>query len=115
MGSAGAPHVGFGGPAPRLGAGAVPRGDLGALGSVRAGGRGAPAVASSARSASVIHIRSGGYGYRYGGSRYGYRAAHAAGAYAAGAYTGYTYGRGDNSDSGCYSVYRRQRRILVCD
>src|SRR3954451_19497406 len=50
----GAPPAGLGSPAPRLGAGAVPRGDLRALGSVRAGGRGAPAVATSARSASVI-------------------------------------------------------------
>ena len=70
-----------------------PRGNLKELGSVRAGARGAPAVASSARSASVIYSRSGGDGYGYGGSRYGYRAAYAAGAYAAGAHTGYAYGR----------------------
>jgi hypothetical protein len=63
----------------------------------------------------MIYSRSGDDGHRYGGSRYGYRAAYAAGAYAAGAYTGYAYGRGYNSDSDCYSVYRRQRRILVCD
>jgi hypothetical protein len=63
----------------------------------------------------MIYSRSGDDGHRYGGSRYGYRAAYAAGAYAAGAYTGYAYGRGYNSDSDCYFVYRRQRRVLVCD
>ena len=115
MGPNGAPRAGLGGPVPRLGAGAGPRGNLGALGSVRAGAHGAPTVASSARSASMIYSRSGGDGHRFGGSRYGYRAAYAAGAYAAGAHTGYAYGPGYNSDSACYSVYRRQRRILVCD
>jgi hypothetical protein len=83
-----APHIGPGSPAPRLGAGAVPRGDLRALGGV----------------------------HRYGGgSRYGYRAAHAAGVYAAGAYSGYAYGHGYSSDSGCYRVYKRHRYILVCE
>ena len=55
MGPGGAPRAGFGGPAPRLGAGAGPRGDLRALGGVRAVGRDGPAVARSiqARSASV--------------------------------------------------------------
>jgi hypothetical protein len=111
-----APHIGLGSPAPRLGAGAVPRGDLRPLGGVRAGGRGGPAVASSVRSASVNYNRSGGYGHRYGGgSRYGYRAAHAVGAYAAGAYSGYAYGHGYNSDSDCYRVYKRHRYILVCE
>jgi hypothetical protein len=111
-----APHIGLGSPAPRLGAGAVPRGDLRTLGGVRAGGRDGPAVVSSARSASVNYGRSGGYGYRYGGgSRYGYRAAYAAGAYAAGAYAGYAYGSGYSADSDCYYVYRRHRRILVCN
>ena len=49
------PERGLGGPAPRLGAGAVPRGDLRGL-----------AASRPARSAA--------------GARYGYRAAHAAGA-----------------------------------
>jgi hypothetical protein len=118
MGPGGAPHAGLGGPGPRLGAGVGPRGDLRALGGVRAGGRGGPAVAGSVRSASVSVSRSGGYGYGYGGSRYGHRAAYAAGAYAAGAYTGYAYGRssyGYYSDSDCYYVYRRHRRVLVCN
>jgi hypothetical protein len=110
MGAPGsAPRAGFGGPAPRLGAGAVLRGDLRPLGGVGAGGRGAPAVANSARAASFSHSRSGGYGYR-SGSRYGYRAA-----YAAGAYSGYAYGHGYSSDSDCYRVYKRHRYILVCE
>ena len=44
MGPGGAAHAGLGGPAPRLGAGAGPRGDLRALGGVPAGGRDGPAV-----------------------------------------------------------------------
>jgi len=115
MGPVGAPRAAFGGPAPRLGAGAAPRDDLRALGGIRAPDRGGPAVVGSARSASVSISRSGGYD----GSIYGYRgAAHAAGAYAAGAYSGYTNGRssyGYSSDGDCYYVYRRQRRLLVCD
>lgn len=96
-----------------MGAGG-PRGNPCAYAGARGGGRG-PAVASSARSASVSYGRSGSYGY--GGSRYG-RAAYAAGAYAAGAYTGYAYGSsryGSYSDSDCYYVFRRNRRVLVCN
>jgi hypothetical protein len=114
MGPVGAPRAGFGGPAPRLGVGAAPRDDLGALGGIRAPDRGGPAVVGSARSASVSVSRSGGYG-----GSYGYRgAAYAAGAYAAGAYSGYAAGRSSyayGSDSGCYYVYRRNRRLVVCD
>ena len=117
MGPGGAPRAGFGGPAPRLGAGPGPRGDVRALGGVRAAGRGGPAAARSvqARSASVSYSRSGSYGD--GGRRYGYGAAYAAGAYAAGAYAGYGYGRSNYgySDSDCYYVYKRYRRILVCN
>jgi hypothetical protein len=94
MGPGGAAHAGFGGPAPRLGAGAGPRGDLRALGGVRAGGRDGPAVARSGR-------------------RYGYGAA-----YAAGAYAGYTYSSsndGSYSDSDCYYAYSRHRHVLVCN
>ena len=114
MGPGGAPRAGFGGPAPRPGAGSGPRGDLGALG-VRAGGRGGPAVARSvqARSASVSYSRSGSFSHGYGGRRYGHGAA-----YAAGAYAGYAYGSSNDgyySDSDCYHVYRRHRRILVCN
>src|SRR5258705_8120089 len=43
MGPGGAPRAGLGGPAPRLGAGAGLRGDLRALGGVRAGGNDGPA------------------------------------------------------------------------
>jgi hypothetical protein len=67
-------------------------------------------VIGSARSASVSISRSEGYR----GSIYGYRGA----AYAAGAYSGYAYGRsnyGYSSDGDCDYVYRRQRRLLVCD
>ena len=111
MGPGGAPRAGFGGPAPRLGAGAGPRGDLRALGGVRAG----PAVARSvqARSASVSYSRSGSFSHGYGGRRYGYGAA-----YAAGAYAGYVYGSSNDgyySDSDCYYVYRRHKRIPVCN
>lgn len=109
LGPVGAPHAGFGGPALRLSADAGPRGDLRALGGVRTGGRGGPVVASSARSALVSYSRPGGYGYRYGG------AAYAAGAYAAGAYAGRAYSGGYVSDSECSYVYRRHRRVLVCD
>jgi hypothetical protein len=114
MGLGGAAHAGLGGPAPRLGAGAGPRGDLRALG-VRAGDRDGPAVARSvqARSASVSEGRSGSLSHGYGGRRYGYGAA-----YAAGAYAGYAYGSsndGNYSDSDCYHVYRRNKRILVCN
>jgi hypothetical protein len=110
MGLGGAAHAGLGGPAPRLGVGAGPRGDLRALGGVRAGGRDGPTVARSvqARSASVSYSRSS-----YGGRRYGYGAA-----YAAGAYAGYAYGNssGDNySDSDCYYAYSHHRRVLVCN
>ena len=115
MGPAGAAHAGFGGPAPRLGAGAGPRGDLRALGGVRAGGRDGPAVARSieARSASASDGRSGSFSHGYGGRRYGYGAA-----YAAGAYAGYAYGSsndGSYSDSECYYAYGRHRRVLVCN
>ena len=115
MGPGGAPHAGLGGPAPRLGAGAGPRGDLRALGGVRAGGRDGPAVARSvqARSASVSDSRSGSFSHGYGGRRYGYGAA-----YAAGAYAGYAYGSSNDgyySDSDCYYAYRRHRRVLVCN
>jgi hypothetical protein len=73
MGPGGAASAGFGGPAPRLGAGPGPRSNLAALG-VRAGGRGGPAVARSvqARSASVSYSRSGSSSYGPGGRRYGY-------------------------------------------
>ena len=53
MGPGGAPRAGFGGPAPRLGAGAGPRGDLRALGGVRAVGRDGPAVARSIQARSA--------------------------------------------------------------
>ena len=115
MGPGGAAHAGLGGPAHRLGAGAGPRGDLRALGGVRAGGRDGPAVARSvqARPASVSYGRSGSFSHRYGGRRYGYGAA-----YAAGAYAGYAYGSsndGHYSDSDCYYAYSRHRRVLVCN
>ena len=110
----GAAHAGLGGPAPRLGAGAGPRGDLGAL-SVRAGGRDGPAVARAvqARSVSVSDGRSGSFSHGYGGRRYRYGAA-----YAAGAYAGYAYGNssGDNySDSDCYYANSHHQRVLVCN
>jgi len=115
MGPGGVPHAGFGGPAPRLGAGAGPRGDPRALSGVRAGGREGPAVARSvqARSASVSEGRSGRFSHGYGGQRYGYGAA-----YVAGAYAGYAYGSsndGHYSDSDCYYAYSRHRRVLVCN
>ena len=115
MGLGGAAGAGFGGPAPRLGAGAGPRGDLRALGGVRAGGRDGPAVARSvqARSVSVSDGRSGSFSHGYGGRRYSYGAA-----YAAGANAGYAYGSsndGHYSDSDCYYAYSRHRRVLVCD
>ena len=115
MGPGGAAHGGLGGPAPRLVARAGPRGDLRALGGVRAGGRDAPAVARSvqARSASVSDSRSGSFSHGYGGRRYGYGAA-----YAAGAYAGYAYGGsndGSYSDNDCYYAYSRHRRVLVCN
>ncbi|WP_245003402.1 MULTISPECIES: hypothetical protein [Bradyrhizobium] len=71
----------------------------------------------SARAISVTYNRFGDHG-RYGGYEYGHRAAYAAGAYAAGATAGYTYGRsrdGYSSESDCYYVYRRYRRVLACD
>ena len=115
MGGGGAPRAGFGGPAPRLGAGAGPRGDLRAPGGIRAGGRDGPAVARSvqARSALVSDSRSENLSHGYGGRRYGYGAA-----YAAGAYAGYAYGSSNNgsySDSDCYYAYSRHRRVLVCN
>jgi hypothetical protein len=70
-------------------------------------------VANVTRATSVTSNRFGGYG-RYGGARYGYRAAYAASAYA-GAAAGYAYGRGSSSDGDCYYAYRRYRRVLVCD
>ena len=113
MGPGGVPHAGLGGPAPRLGAGAGPRGR--ALGGVRAGGRDGPAVARSvqARSASVSYGRSGSFSHGYGGRRYGYGAA-----YVAGAYAGYAYGSsndGSYSDSDCDYAYSRHLRVLVCN
>ena len=111
MGLGGAAHVGLGGPAPRLGADAGPRGDLRALGGVRAGS--AVARSIEARSASVSDSRSGSFSHGYGGRRYGYGAA-----YAAGAYAGYAYGSandGNYSDSDCYYAYGRDRRVLVCN
>ena len=118
VGPGGAAHAGFGGPAPRLGAGAGPRGDLRALGGVRAGGRDGPAVARAvqARSLSVSDGRSGSFSHGYGGRRYGYGAAYAAGAYAGYAYG--SYGSSNNSyysDSDCYYTYTRHRRVLVCN
>jgi hypothetical protein len=115
MGPGGAGHAGLGGPAPRLGAGAGPRGDLRALGGVRAGGRDGPAAARAVqtRSASVSDGRSGSFSHGYGGRRYGYGAA-----YAAGAYAGYAYGSSNDdsySDSDCYYAYSRHRRVLVCN
>jgi hypothetical protein len=111
----GVPHAGFGGPAPRLGAGAGPRGDPRALGGVRVGGRDGPAVARSveARSASVGYSYSGRFSHGYDGRRYGYGVA-----YAARAYAGYAYGSsndGNYSDSDCYYAYSRHRRVLVCN
>jgi hypothetical protein len=109
MGPGGGPGVGFGGPAPRLGAGAGPRGDLRASEAIRGG----PGVANAARGASFSYGRSGEYGSRYGGRRYGYGAA-----YAAGAYAGYAYGNsndGSYSDSDCYYANSRHRRVLVCN
>ena len=105
--------MGPGGPAPRLGAGAGPRGDLRGLGGVRAGGSDGPAVERSvqARSALVSDSRSGSYSH--GGRRYGYGAT-----YAAGAYAGYAYGSSNDgyySDSDCYYAYRRHKRIPVCN
>ena len=115
MGPGGVAHAGLGGPAPRLGAGAAPRGDLRALGGVRAGGRDGPAVARSvqARSALVSDSRSGSFSRGYGRRRYGYGAA-----YAAGAYAGYAYGSSNDdnySDSDCHYAYSRHRRVLVCN
>jgi hypothetical protein len=107
MGLGGAAHVGLGGPAPRLGAG--PRGDLRALGGVRAGGRDGPAVARSVQARSA----SGSFSHGDGGRRYGYGAA-----YAAGAYAGYAYGSSNDgyySDSDCYYAYSRHRRVPVCN
>jgi hypothetical protein len=111
IGPGGVAHVGFGGPAPRLGAGAGPRGDLGALGGVRAG----PAVARSikVRSALVSDSSSGSFSHGHGGRRYGYGAA-----YVAGAYAGYAYGSsndGSYSTNDCYYAYSRHRRLLVCN
>jgi hypothetical protein len=103
---------GFAGAAPRLNATAAPRGNFGAVRAVR----GTPALERGGRSVSLSYSRSGGDGYRYGGSRYGRRAAYAAGAYAAGAYAGYGYGSsGYGYSDDCYYVYRRGRRVLVCD
>jgi hypothetical protein len=115
MGPGGAAHGGLGVPALQPGAGAGPRGDLGAICGVRAGGRDGPAVAASvrARSAAVSYIRSGSFSYGYGGRRYGYGAA-----YVAGASAGYAYGSsndGSYSDSDCYYAYSRHRRVLVCN
>ena len=107
MGLDGAPRAGLGGPAPRFGAGPAGRGEIAGV------GRGGPAVANATRAASVSYNRFGGYG-RYGGSRYGYRAAYAASAYA-GAAAAYGYGRGYSSDGDCYYAYGRHRRVLVCD
>lgn len=91
-----------------LGAGPALRGDLAAA------GRGGPAVANATRATSVTHTRGGGYG-RYGESRYGYRAAYAASAYA-GAAAGYAYGSSRySSESDCYYIYRRYRRVMVCE
>jgi hypothetical protein len=74
-------------------------------------------VASAVRGTSGTYNRFGGNG-RYDGSRYGYRAAYTAGAYAAGATAGYADSGsrdGYSSDSDCYYVYRRYRRVMVCD
>ena len=78
MGPGSVPRAGFSSTAPRLVAGAGPRGDLRALGGVRAGGRDGPAAARSvqARSAPVSDGRSGSFGHGYGGRRYGYGAAY---------------------------------------
>ncbi|WP_271575387.1 hypothetical protein [Bradyrhizobium sp. CCBAU 11361] len=71
-------------------------------------------MANAARATSVTYNRVGGYG-RYGGARYGYRgAAYAASAYA-GAVAGYAYGHDTSSDGDCAYVYRRYRRVLVCN
>jgi hypothetical protein len=67
-------------------------------------------VANATRATSVTYNRIGGYGH-YGEARYGYRAAYAASAYAAGAYSGSRY----SPDSDCYYVYRRYRRVMVCE
>ena len=112
MGPGGAPRAGLGGPAPRLGGGPAPRGALAAVERTGAAGRGGPTVASAVHGTSVTYNRFGDYG------RYGHRAAYAAGAYAAGATAGYAYrgsGYGYSSDSDCYYVYRRYRRVMVCN
>ncbi|WP_038951229.1 hypothetical protein, partial [Bradyrhizobium genomosp. III] len=117
IGPGGAPRAGLGGPAPRLGTGPAPRGDLAAAGRVGAAGRGGPTVESAVRGTSVTYNRFGDHG-RYGGYQYGHRAAYVAGAYAAGASAGYTYGRSRDdysSDSDCHYVYGRYRRVMVCN
>ncbi|CUT09456.1 hypothetical protein BF49_0536 [Bradyrhizobium sp.] len=115
MGPGGVPRAG---PAPRLGEASAPRGALAAAERAGAGGGHAGrAVASAARGTSVTYNRFEGYG-RYGGSRQGYRAAVAAGAYAAGATAAYAYSGasyGYSSETGCYYVYGRYRRVLICD
>ena len=116
IGPGGGLRPGHAGPGPRLGAAAGPRGNVGALRAAGGAGRGGPALAASARSVSINYGRWGGGGYRHGGSGYGYRGAYVAGAYAAGAHAGYAYGRsGYAYSSDCYYVYRRYRRVLVCD
>jgi hypothetical protein len=70
-------------------------------------------VANAARATSVTSNRFEG---RHGEARYGYRAAYAAGAYAAGVASGYAYrGVGYSSDGDCYYVYRRDRRVMLCE
>ena len=117
VGPVGPPRAGVGGLAPRLGAEPAPRGALAAAERAGVDGRGGPAVAGAVRGTPVTYNRFGGYG-RYGETSRGHLASHAAGAYAAGATAGYAYGGsryGYSSDSDCYYVYRRYRRILVCD
>ena len=122
MAAGGPPPLAAGGPPafaarPPMGAGGAPRPGLGAgpapRGALAGAGRGGPAVASATRATSVTYNRIGGDGH-YGEARYGYRAAYAASAYA-GAAAGYAYGRGDSSDGDCTYVYRRYRRVMVCE
>ena len=112
LGPGGPPRAELAGPAPRLGPGGGPRGNFVTGNNVHGGA----AVLNSARATSINVGRSGGYGYAHGGSHYGYRATYTAAGYAAGASAGYAYGRSAyESETGCYYVHRRHRRILICD
>ncbi|TFV71439.1 hypothetical protein E4K64_26660 [Bradyrhizobium frederickii] len=105
------PGPGLGAPPPRLGPAAVPRADPAARGLGRV-----PTVANSARAVSV-NIGRGDYAHHRLGT-YGTRAASYAGAYAAGVYAGHAYDDSRSSyyaSGNCAYVYRRHRRVLICD